>query len=49
MRRHQQLSEGSFQSIARLRAVGYLGVSKIRDLFEATYSVGLRKAGVPAE
>ena len=49
MRRHQQLSEGSFRSIARLRAVGYVGVPKIRDLFEATYSVGLRKAGMPEE
>jgi len=28
---------------------GYLGVPKIRALFEATLLVGLRKAGVPEE
>jgi TolB-like protein/Flp pilus assembly protein TadD len=39
-----------YSSIARLRAVGYLGVpKKIRALFEATYFAGLRKAGVPEE
>jgi hypothetical protein len=33
-----------------LRAVlGYWGVPKIRALFEATYSAGLRKAGMPEE
>jgi TolB-like protein/cytochrome c-type biogenesis protein CcmH/NrfG len=35
-----------YSSIARLRAVGPFGVSKIRALFEATYLVGLRKAGM---
>jgi TolB-like protein/class 3 adenylate cyclase/Tfp pilus assembly protein PilF len=39
---------GSYASIARLRA-GLTGVQSIRDLFEATYFAGLRKAGVPEE
>jgi adenylate cyclase len=38
-----------YTSIARLKAVGYFGVPKIRALFEATYFAGLRKAGVPEE
>ena len=38
-----------FSSIARLRAVQYFGVPKIRALFEATYFVGLRLAGMPEE
>jgi hypothetical protein len=38
-----------YKSIARLRAVGPFGVPKIRALFEATYFVGLRKAGVVEE
>ncbi len=42
-------SDDRFSSIARLRAVGYLGVSKIRPLFEATYFAGLRMAGMPEE
>jgi TolB-like protein/class 3 adenylate cyclase/Flp pilus assembly protein TadD len=41
--------DGRFSSIARLKAVGYFGVPKIRALFEATYFVGLRKAGMPEE
>jgi hypothetical protein len=32
-----------------LTAVGYWGVPKIRALFETTYFVGLRKAGLPEE
>ena len=40
--------EGSLSSIARLRR-GYWGVPKVRDLYEATYFAGLRKAGVPEE
>jgi tetratricopeptide (TPR) repeat protein len=38
-----------FSSIARLRTTENWGVPKIRALFEATYFVGLRKAGVPEE
>jgi hypothetical protein len=30
-------------------ALGYWGVPKIRALFEATYFVALRKAGMPEE
>ena len=42
-------TDDRFSSIARLRAAGYLGVSKIRPLFEATYFAGLRMAGMPEE
>jgi TolB-like protein/Flp pilus assembly protein TadD len=42
-------TDDRFSSIARLRAVGNLGISKIRPLFEATYFAGLRKAGMPEE
>jgi tetratricopeptide (TPR) repeat protein len=38
-----------YSSLARLRAVGPFGGPKIRALFEATYFVGLRKAGMPEE
>jgi adenylate cyclase len=38
-----------YKSIARLRAAGYWGVPKIRALYEATYFVGLRKAGMPEQ
>ena len=39
-----------FSSIARLQVRSdYWGVPKIRALFEATYFVGLRKAGMPEE
>jgi adenylate cyclase len=41
--------EGSYSSIARLRATGEYTVRNIRALFEATYFAGLRKAGVPEE
>jgi TolB-like protein len=40
-------SDDRYSSIARLRAVGPFGGPTIRALFEATYFVGLRKAGVP--
>jgi hypothetical protein len=43
------LGEGSFPSIAQMKAHGYWGVPKIDALFEATYFAGLRKAGVPEE
>jgi len=40
-----------FSSITRLKAYpgGWLGVPKIRTLWEATYFAGLRKAGMPEE
>jgi TolB-like protein/DNA-binding winged helix-turn-helix (wHTH) protein len=38
-----------YSSIARLKAVEYFAVPKIRALSEATFFVGLRKAGVPEE
>jgi TolB-like protein/Flp pilus assembly protein TadD len=42
-------ADGRFSSIARLKAAQYLGVPKIRALFEATYLAGLRLAGMPEE
>jgi predicted Zn-dependent protease len=41
--------DGRYSSIARLKAIVYFGVPKIRTLFEATYFAGLRKAGMPEE
>jgi tetratricopeptide (TPR) repeat protein len=51
----RRLSSGRYSSIARVTTSGYAGarnywgVPKIRALFEATYFVGLRKAGMPEE
>ena len=44
-------NDGRFESIARLRTFGEIrfAVPKIRALFEATYFVGLREAGMPEE
>jgi tetratricopeptide (TPR) repeat protein len=42
-------SDDSYSSLARLKAVSYLGVPKVRALFEATYFAGLREAGMPEE
>src|SRR6516165_7987260 len=42
-------ADNRYWSIARLREVGSFGVPKIRALFEATYIVGLRKAGMAEE
>jgi len=42
-------ADDRFSRIARLKAIGYFGVPKVRVLFEATYFAGLRKAGVPEE
>jgi tetratricopeptide (TPR) repeat protein len=42
-------SDGRFSSIANLKAAQYFGVPAVRALFEATYLVGLRKAGMPEE
>lgn len=41
--------DGRFSSIARLKAAQYFGVPAVRALYEATYLVGLRKAGMPEE
>lgn len=44
-----------YSSLAHVKAAGftgsrnYWGVPKVRALFEATYFVGLRKAGIPEE
>jgi tetratricopeptide (TPR) repeat protein len=38
-----------YSNLARLRALGPFGAPKLRALFEATYFVGLRKAGMPEE
>ena len=38
-----------YSSIACVRAAEYWGVPEVRELFEATYFVGLRKAGMPEE
>ena len=40
-------SDDRYSSIARLMAIGPFGVPKIRALFEATYLVGLLRAGMP--
>ena len=46
----QSLSaDGRYASIARLKTTQYFGLPKIRALFEATYFVGLRDAGMPEE
>jgi adenylate cyclase len=42
-------SDNRYSSIARLKAVGYFGVPKIRALHETTYFAGLRSAGMPEE
>jgi tetratricopeptide (TPR) repeat protein len=42
-------SDDRYSSIVRLRAIGPFGVPKIRALFEATYFVGLRTAGMAEE
>jgi TolB-like protein/Flp pilus assembly protein TadD len=43
------IGDDRWSSIARLKAVGYFGVPKIRALYEATYFEGLRKAGMPEQ
>jgi TolB-like protein/Tfp pilus assembly protein PilF len=42
-------SRDRFSSITRLSTLGYFGLRQTRALFEATYFVGLRKAGMPEE
>jgi adenylate cyclase len=44
----KRTNDDRYSSLARLRT-GYWGVPKIRELFETSYFVGLRKAGVPEE
>ena len=41
--------DGRFSSIADQRAVEYFGAPKVRALYETTYLVGLRNAGMPDE
>ena len=36
-----------YSSLTRLREIGYWGVPKVRALYEATFFVGLREAGIP--
>ena len=38
-----------FSSIAHMKAAVYFGVPKVQALFETTFFVGLRKAGMPEE
>jgi hypothetical protein len=38
-----------YSNLALLKAIANFGVPKTRALFEATYFVGLRKAGMPEE
>jgi hypothetical protein len=45
----QLVNDDRFSSIARLKALQYWGVPKIRDLHETTFFAGLRKAGMPEE
>jgi TolB-like protein/Tfp pilus assembly protein PilF len=45
----QRLSDNHYPTIASLKAGRYFGVPKIRALYEATFFVGLRKAGMPEE
>ena len=45
----QKLSDNHYPTIASLKAGRYFGVPKIRALYEATFFVGLRKAGMPEE
>jgi TolB-like protein len=40
-------SDDRYSSVGRLKAVGPFGAPKISALFEATYLIGLRKAGMP--
>jgi TolB-like protein/DNA-binding winged helix-turn-helix (wHTH) protein/Tfp pilus assembly protein PilF len=41
--------DNRYSSIAQLEAIEKFGVPKLRTLFEKTYLVGLRKAGMPEE
>jgi hypothetical protein len=41
--------DGAYSGIARLKAVRYFRVPKVRALYEATYFAALRKAGMREE
>jgi adenylate cyclase len=45
----RRLSDGRYSSITRLKAMEYFGVPKVRSLFEASFFVGLRSAGMQEE
>jgi tetratricopeptide (TPR) repeat protein len=45
----QRLSDNHYPTIASLKAGRYFGVPKVRALYEATFFVGLRLAGMPEE
>jgi TolB-like protein/DNA-binding winged helix-turn-helix (wHTH) protein/Tfp pilus assembly protein PilF len=45
----QRLSDNHYPTIASLKAGRYFGVPKIRALYETTFFIGLRKAGMPGE
>ena len=45
----QRLSANHYPTIASLKAGRYFGVPTIRALYETTFFVGLRKAGMPEE
>lgn len=42
-------ADGRYSSVGRLVAAQYIGVPKIRDLFESTFLAGLHSAGLPEE
>jgi TolB-like protein/DNA-binding winged helix-turn-helix (wHTH) protein len=42
-------ADARYSDIGHLKANQYFGVPSVRDLFEATYFAGLRKAGMPEE
>jgi len=46
---HRLSPDGRYSSIARLKTVGYLGLPKIRILYETVYLNGYRKMGVPED
>jgi TolB-like protein/Tfp pilus assembly protein PilF len=45
----QRLSDNHYPTIASLKAARYFGVPKISALYETTFFLGLRKAGMPDE
>jgi hypothetical protein len=45
----QRLSGNHYPTIASLKAARYFGVPKISALYETTFFLGLRKAGMPDE